>query len=363
VFFLNNFIYFFFRLTKYPRATPPCRFPPRSPPPSSPSPLLPSPVLPSPSPPLLSPPPPTVTEWLSPGIDFMVLIPGYTTSTFGTAQQSSLCGAITGGWSINGAASCTVANVAPYSGTPPMVRVSGYAFFTFSTVPTLNQLMSAVSLRDARVAALTNNILSVLGSSFPGAAPFCACNGFNIVATSSFAAYNYANINNGVPGPMQCGAKLTYDSALLNAVARQVGVDDGSSVPTNLGKYCSTPAVNGGVLGFPGAGSCRQYGVITVGAVNKLCSSTPIFNLPTSIGYEVPIEVTFGGPCRPLGRNTYLNQVCSTPAAPGGVFEMLNAGNCNVQNSFIAQPGSTTTNACGILPQSFTTTSARAVNP
>ncbi|KAG7672556.1 hypothetical protein KSW81_001518 [Nannochloris sp. 'desiccata'] len=330
------------------RKSPPRRPPPRRPPPRSPLPL--------PSTPLPSPPPAIVSQWLSPGIDFMLIIPGYTTATFDTVQESALFGSIIDGWTPT--AAFKVMSVKPFSSTPSSVLVSGYAYFAFSATPTVIQLQTAATQRDARIAALTTNTGSVLGGFFPAAVPYCNCNGFNIVTTSITASYTYETIDNGVPGPMQCGAKLTYDNNDANAIISQVGIDDGSLTPSNLGKYCSTPAVNGGVIGFPGFGSCRQYGVIGDGTIGKLCSPAPIPSLPASIASDVPTAITFGGPCRPLGRNTYLNQVCSTPGAPGGVFELINTGNCNVQSSFIAQPGSTMTNPCGILPQSFVITAA-----
>ena len=91
--------------------------------------------------------------------------------------------------------------------------------------------------------------------------------------------------------------------------------------------------------------------------LGKLCSLNPIAGLPASIGYNVaiPAGVTVDGACRPLGKNTYTNNVCSVPAAPGGEWNILNSFTCNVQSSFIPVPGSSTTSACGILAQSFTT--------
>ena len=53
---------------------------------------------------------------------------------------------------------------------------------------------------------------------------------------------------------MSCFARLNYNSASATAILNQVGVDDGSSNSSNLGKYCSNPALVGGVVGTPGAG-------------------------------------------------------------------------------------------------------------
>ncbi len=53
---------------------------------------------------------------------------------------------------------------------------------------------------------------------------------------------------------MSCFARLNYNSGSVAAVLKQVGVDDGSTNPSNLGKYCSNPALVGGIAGVPGAG-------------------------------------------------------------------------------------------------------------
>jgi hypothetical protein len=188
-----------------------------------------------------------------------MIVPGYSTASFGAAQQTALCGSITNNWNTTTrAVSCTVGSVSAFNGTG--VLVSGYAYFTYSAFPTVIELQAAAALRDARVVLLTTNSSSVLGAAFPGAIPNCACDGVGVVTALSTASFVY-NVNiTGVPGPMQCGARLAYynPSAQIN----QVGVDDGSVAFSSFGKYCSTPPVTGGVVGVPGAGSCRQYGVV-----------------------------------------------------------------------------------------------------
>jgi hypothetical protein len=434
------------------------------------------------------------------------------------------------------------------------IQVSGYAQFTFTTFPTQQQLAAAGVLRDQRVVALTTNMYSILGSVYPAAVPNCACDGENTVTQLSSQSYSYATTVLGVPGFMQCGARLIYSDAGYKVV----GVDDGStSNGANLGKFCSSIPVTGGVTGTPGSSSCKQYGVMTQVAVNfataavgtmnagrvftitvtakgegytdygpppvtigapdvlaadpivtyntgsgniiisatgsngpyngpvlissytgatcidttntganlgtalctgtqgsitigvaipgatctganlaptgmpvngamtlvgpftvntgikcsaapiltlsnstlqaavqatavatvenglvtsiyvnnvgsgyrttpsvyvgppqtssigKLCSPTPIAALSFSVGYSLPLTISTTGFCQPIGRDTYLNRVCSTPAVPGGVTSALNVYTCNVLSSFRAQPTASATSACGILAQSF----------
>lgn len=196
---------------------------------------------------------------------FSILVPLYTTVTFDAGRQASLCSALTAGWvAANGATSCTVGSVTSFNGTG--VLVSGYAYFTWSVTPSVINLNAATTLRDNRVTALNTDFASVIGSAFPGATPNCACNGLDLVTQSSTTAYSYSVNILGVPGPMQCGARLTYDSSIATSIINQVGVDDGTIIPANLGKFCSNPAVSNGVLGIPGVGSCRQYGVIATAA-------------------------------------------------------------------------------------------------
>ncbi|KAL4545858.1 hypothetical protein Ndes2526B_g04991 [Nannochloris sp. 'desiccata'] len=120
------------------------------------------PSIPSPPPPT-APGTPAPATFSSPGLDFSIIIPGFTTASFGTAQQTALCGAITNGWSsATSATTCTVGSVSSFNGTS--VMASGYAYFTYGAVPTVTQLQTAAALRDARIVALTTNFTSVLGS-------------------------------------------------------------------------------------------------------------------------------------------------------------------------------------------------------
>ncbi len=226
------------------------------------NPPAPAAVTPSPPPPA-SPAGPALPSFLTPGLDFSVIIPGISSSAgFGTAQQNSLCTAITTGWaqaSSGRYSSCTVGSVTTFNGTS--VLVSGVAYFTWSSVPTITDSQAASALRDATILALTNSANTILSSAFAGAYTNCACNGVSVVTKTSTASYSYATTIAGVPGPMQCDARLSYDSTNANNIISQVGIDDGSVIPANVGKFCSTPAVTNGVVGVPGSGSCRQYGV------------------------------------------------------------------------------------------------------
>lgn len=512
-------------------------------------------------------------------MQFSVIIPSTTVSGFTLYQQGKLCSALTAGWETVGAPiNCTVGAANAFNGLN--VLASGFAFFNWTTYPTAANLNQAQTLRDARVAALTSNATNVLGTALPGAIVNCACNGMDSVIISNTSPFTY-NVNiTGVPGPMQCGARLTYNPSVPSAINSQVGVDDGSQNSANFAKFCSTPVVQGGVLGVPGAGACRVYGVIGGGPENttqafvntglgvtvlngnlrsvnltggnagsgyttvplvtvsppdpqgisatyfldanarpsgldtftstvitplvngpykslpvativgglcvdvgsgdgvgafctgdvqtildanlqarkgrlcrsedfnsglacgpattrgacifmaftivtnvfypgtintyctsppavtfsntlqdsvsasvtaslgaggviaaltvtgsglgyrtpptitiapptnanfgKLCSSNPIFLLPNGFSTAITAGITPTGECRPLGRNTVTNKVCSDPAVSGGETGSLNVFTCNVESSFIAQPGSTATSNCGVLAQSFT---------
>ena len=127
-----------------------------------------------------------------------------------------------------------------------------------------------------------------------------------------------------------------------------------------------TATVSGGVITalnvVSGGSGYKTPPAVTIAApamdtnLGKLCSLNPIPTLSASIAYPTAIKegVTVGGACRPLGKNTYTNKVCSVPSAPGGEWNALNTFTCNVLSSFIPQPGSTKADTCGILAQSFT---------
>ena len=277
----------------------------------------PAPIRPPPN--VVPPPPapPAPGAFYSPGLDFSVIIPSYTPQTFGQYQQSSLCAAITSGWATadkNPGAYCTVGSVLAFDST--RVLVSGYAFFTFQNQPSQAQLASVTSLRDGRVTALTTSINTVLGASFPLSVPNCGCYGLDTVTQPASAAYEY-NINvAGVPGPMVCGARLIYtETTDPNVGFNVVGVD------TSTGKYCSTPAITGGVVGVPSTtGSCRQYGVLTepVGPPPAVATATVASGTVTTVtltaggsGYITAPTVTISAP------NPLAAQIAATVGTSG----------------------------------------------
>ena len=123
---------------------------------------------------------------------FSIYIPGYTVASFDNIRQNGLCSAITAGWDTPGpisAATCTVGSVSSFNGTN--VLASGFAYFTWTVTPEITVLNAAIAARDKRVDALNNNINSVLGASFPGAIPNCACDGINEVTASSTSSPKY----------------------------------------------------------------------------------------------------------------------------------------------------------------------------
>jgi len=164
-------------------------------------------------------PPPS---FQSPGLVFSIVIPQTQVAAFNAAQQQKLCSTVTTGFDVPPSnISCTVGSVSAWNGTD--VLASGYAFFTWTATPTVTQLNIAGSLRDARVTALTTNAASILGAAFPGAYPNVACLGTAAVTASGSVAFTYNTNLTGIPGPVQCGARLTYDSNLPAAVLHHPG--------------------------------------------------------------------------------------------------------------------------------------------
>jgi hypothetical protein len=222
---------------------------------------------------------------------FSLFIPGYTVNSFWTAQKAALCDAITKDWpsSITGA-NCTVASISSYYGFhSPSLLVNGYAFFTWKSFPTTAELQAAASIRDSRISVLTTSPETILGNVFPGSLPNCACYGIGVVTTPSTSGFPYTVNITGVPG-FTCGAKLTYDGS-ANGQINQVGVDDGTVNAANRGKYCSTPATSGGVLGVPGSASCRQYGVVSFAPGGTQATAT----VSVTNGGVSAASVTVGG--------------------------------------------------------------------
>ena len=90
-----------------------------------------------------------------------------------------------------------------------------------------------------------------------------------------------------------------------------------------------TATVSGGVITalnvVSGGSGYKTPPAVTIAApamdtnLGKLCSLNPIPTLSASIAYPtaIPTGVSLLGACRPLGKNTYTNKVCSVPAAPG----------------------------------------------
>ena len=133
-----------------------------------------------------------------------------------------------------------------------------------------------------------------------------------------------------------------------------------------------TASISGGAVTAlniisPGSGY-RSPPTITISApatnsIGKLCGPAPIASLPSTIADSTATTISPTGACQPLGRDTYSKRVCSIPAAPGGMYGAINVFTCNVVSSFIAQPGSTVTNTCGIVAQSFTSTIVPTPSP
>lgn len=107
--------------------------------------------------------------------------------------------------------------------------------------------------------------------------------------------------------------------------------------------------------------------IVTIGepsitdGIGKLCSSSPIANLPNALPFPVANGVTVNTFCRPLGRDTYRNKPCSEPSIiSSGVLSPLDTGTCNVDNSFAIISGGvplgSATKQCGILPVDFRVT-------
>lgn len=208
-------------------------------------------------------------------ISFSFVVPGYTALTFGTDQRNAICGGILPAEPGLGdpKVECSIGDVSTFNGSS--VLVNGYALYGWNAVPSAVNLNAVTAARDQRVQQLTTNTGGQF--SLAGVTPNCACNGMGTVTASSTSQDSFYNTLSGIPGPVQCGAKLVYNTANPTGVINVVGVDDGSSSAANFGRYCSTPAVSGGVAGVPGAGSCRQYGVLAsaVGGTEATCTNPP----------------------------------------------------------------------------------------
>ena len=189
---------------------------------------------------------------------------------------------------------CTVSSVTAFNTTA--IVATGYTYFTWTAVPTVIALSAAATLRDQRVATLTTNVGAVLGTTFPNAVPNCACYGLDLVTASVNDNYIY-NVNVGGVG-MQCGARLTYNPALVSQITNQIGVDDGTTNPGNLGKFCSAIGVANGVPGIPGELSCRQYGVIASasGTTQAIVNNAVGQGVAVTAGALTRVDFTGGNP-------------------------------------------------------------------
>ena len=205
--------------------------------------------------------------------DFSLIFPGQTALTFGDSQKNDVCEKLASqSLPPNTKPVCTIGSVTTLNGTSAVVN--GYYFYEWIQDPTASQLQLVSAIRDAKVQALRSNTASVFSPTFNGVYSNCACKELVTVTDSYTSPFSYNTNLTGIPGPVQCGAKLIYNTAVANANINVVGVDDGSVNAGNLGKYCSDPAVEGGVLGTPGAGSCRQYGIIASASGTSQATAT-----------------------------------------------------------------------------------------
>lgn len=235
---------------------------------------------------------------------FSFIVPGYTAVTFGNDQINTFCDKLV---SVNAPSYtkevCSV-SVSTVDGTNAMVN--GYFFYEWTQAPNQKNMELVTALRDQTVTNLRKNAGSAFTPNFNGVYANCACKGLQTVTASSTSDFNYDTNLTGIPGPVQCGARLIYNTDTPNGEINIVGVDDGSTSYANFGKYCSTPAVAGGVLGNPGSGSCRQYGVVTTtsGSVQATAQASspsggriPGINVVSGgSGYQEQPTVTISGP-------------------------------------------------------------------
>eukprot|EP00890_Picochlorum_soloecismus_P001522 jgi/Picsp_1/2370/NSC_05833-R1_hypothetical protein M23134_02055 [Microscilla marina ATCC 23134] len=235
-------------------------------------------ALPSPPPPPATPSPssgPPPTPFNTPGLVFSLIVPGYTAQNFGAAQRQAICdGVLADSGLSNSKEECRLGSLSTFNATS--VLVNGYSWYTWTATPSVTDLNVVTAVRNEQVVQLTKNT-SALFPSLKGTYPNCACLGTSQVTASSTTPFDFAVNLTGIPGPVQCGARLIYNPADPVGIINVVGVDDGSVTNGNLGKFCSTPPVEGGVSGTPGSGSCRQYGVVasSSGTTQATCTNPP----------------------------------------------------------------------------------------
>lgn len=171
---------------------------------------------------------------------------------------------------------CTVTGVVSLV-TPTSAAVYGYAAVQWYSAPTTTQLNFAAAQIATLLQGLATNTSGIFAGTNLTVTPNCACDGDEAVTNPSTQAFGYSTIiGSNLPGAA-CDARL--------APTASVGVDNGSTVPANRGKFCSSPQlVAGGVAGTPGTGSCAVYGVST--GVTTLSATATVDGL-TPVGATV----------------------------------------------------------------------------
>lgn len=193
-------------------------------------------------------------------MQFSLEVGGFVESTFGQAQKDDVCNKMQA--QIPGPTVCTVSDVSTIQSTFPLsVRVNGFLFQQFFSSPTAQELaISGSFFSTLETQVLTNRTFFAPLT----ATSNCECKGPNTPITSySGTAYSFeapmGGALAGIPGPAYCSARLAFaDAASINSV---IGIDSGVLVAGNKGKFCSSPAIAGGVVGTPGTTPCNVYGV------------------------------------------------------------------------------------------------------
>lgn len=200
--------------------------------------------------------------------------------------------------SSNAVPKCVIGDVASFNASS--LIVNGAAFYEWTKSPSITEYNTAVALTNGRAVALTVNSSTIFDPKILEVAPRCACKGLEKITASVTTEFKYDTVLPGIPngasGPAQCAARLIYNTAINNAVSTIIGLDDGSTNAFNVGKFCSTPPVKGGVEGVPGVKSCRVYGVVSTasGGVQATCAnpSLALTALPPSPPPPPPPAVT-----------------------------------------------------------------------
>ena len=272
---------------------------------------------------------------------FSLRISGFTPSSFDVNQQQILCTLIKQSWQAtavgNADVNCAIPSVIAYDGSS--VVATGYIYYSWRLAPATTLLLNAQVARDNSVRTLTANPAALVGSAFPNTIANCACDGAARVTTPSRTQFSYNKdvlVLSSLPpnvteaNPLKCSARLSYNNVNPHVVENQVGIDDGSVIFLYRGKFCSSMAVNGGVVGIPGAGACRQYGVLapspslpTQAVVNPNMGVTVTNGAVTEInftggypgsGYIFSPMVTISAP-NPIPANAAIVLVANVPTA------------------------------------------------